>query len=191
MIRVNTVVKIVTHAGSLSFRGAGGLRCRHEQKSTWEARWLKVMNRRPERRKADLWIALEHLIAPSARNTERSFSSRPGYCSPDVESTRYSERFHASGMIDEIVDVCQMGQDAETVSVLVVTGAGPPFRLAGMSRTCTRRKACFSRGPERHSPKLPQGNPENHPCFPETRRTGHCRGERSGHGRRLRSHLHV
>ena len=50
-------------------------------------------------------------------------------------------------MIDEIVDACQKVQDSESVSVLVVTGAGPSFSAGGNVKDMYRKEGMFSGDP--------------------------------------------
>ncbi|MGC8659347.1 MAG: crotonase/enoyl-CoA hydratase family protein [Desulfomonilaceae bacterium] len=50
-------------------------------------------------------------------------------------------------MIDEIVDACQRVQDSESISVLVVTGAGPSFSAGGNVKDMYRKEGMFSGDP--------------------------------------------
>lgn len=61
---------------------------------------------------------------------------------PDIRNA-----FTHQEMIDEIVDVCQKVQDAETVSVLVVTGAGSSFSAGGNVKDMYRKEGMFSGDP--------------------------------------------
>ena len=50
-------------------------------------------------------------------------------------------------MIDEIVDACQKVQDAESISVLVVTGSGPSFSSGGNVKDMYNKEGMFSGDP--------------------------------------------
>jgi enoyl-CoA hydratase/carnithine racemase len=50
-------------------------------------------------------------------------------------------------MIEEIVDACQKVQDAESVSVLVVTGAGSAFSAGGNIKDMYKKEGMFSGDP--------------------------------------------
>ncbi|MBI5251005.1 MAG: crotonase/enoyl-CoA hydratase family protein [Desulfomonile tiedjei] len=61
---------------------------------------------------------------------------------PDIRNA-----FTHQEMIDEIVDVCQMVQDLESVSVLVVTGAGSAFSAGGNVKDMYKKEGMFSGDP--------------------------------------------
>jgi enoyl-CoA hydratase/carnithine racemase len=61
---------------------------------------------------------------------------------PDIRNA-----FTHQEMIDEIVDACQKVQDAETVSVLVVTGAGSSFSAGGNVKDMYKKEGMFSGDP--------------------------------------------
>ncbi|MHB8202899.1 MAG: crotonase/enoyl-CoA hydratase family protein [Desulfomonilaceae bacterium] len=61
---------------------------------------------------------------------------------PDIRNA-----FTHQEMIDEIVDACQRVQDAESVSVLVVTGAGPSFSAGGNVKDMYKKEGMFSGDP--------------------------------------------
>ena len=61
---------------------------------------------------------------------------------PDIRNA-----FTHQEMIDEIVDACQRVQDAESVSVLVVTGAGSAFSAGGNVKDMYKREGMFSGDP--------------------------------------------
>jgi 2-(1,2-epoxy-1,2-dihydrophenyl)acetyl-CoA isomerase len=61
---------------------------------------------------------------------------------PDIRNA-----FTHQEMIDEIVDACQRVQDAESVSVLVVTGAGSAFSAGGNVKDMYRKEGMFSGDP--------------------------------------------
>lgn len=61
---------------------------------------------------------------------------------PDIRNA-----FSHQEMIDEIVDACQRIQDAESVSVLVVTGAGPAFSAGGNVKEMYKKEGMFSGDP--------------------------------------------
>lgn len=61
---------------------------------------------------------------------------------PDIRNA-----FTHQEMIDEIVDACQRVQDAETVSVLVVTGAGSSFSSGGNVKDMYKKEGMFSGDP--------------------------------------------
>jgi enoyl-CoA hydratase/carnithine racemase len=58
---------------------------------------------------------------------------------PDIRNA-----FTHQEMIDEIVDACQRVQDAESVSVLVVTGAGSAFSAGGNVKDMYKKEGMFS-----------------------------------------------
>lgn len=57
---------------------------------------------------------------------------------PDIRNA-----FTHQEMIDEIVDACQRVQDAESVSVLVVTGAGSAFSAGGNVKDMYKKEGMF------------------------------------------------
>ncbi len=61
---------------------------------------------------------------------------------PDIRNA-----FTHQEMIDEIVDACQRVQDAESVSVLVVTGAGSAFSAGGNVKDMYKKEGMFSGDP--------------------------------------------
>jgi len=61
---------------------------------------------------------------------------------PDIRNT-----FTHQEMIDEIVDACQRVQDAESVSVLVVTGAGSAFSAGGNVKDMLKKEGMFAGDP--------------------------------------------
>jgi enoyl-CoA hydratase/carnithine racemase len=61
---------------------------------------------------------------------------------PDIRNA-----FTHQEMIDEIVDACQRVQDSETVSVLVVTGAGSAFSAGGNVKDMYKKEGMFSGDP--------------------------------------------
>jgi enoyl-CoA hydratase/carnithine racemase len=61
---------------------------------------------------------------------------------PDIRNA-----FTHQEMIDDIVDACQRVQDAESVSVLVVTGAGSAFSAGGNVKDMYNREGMFSGDP--------------------------------------------
>lgn len=61
---------------------------------------------------------------------------------PDIRNA-----FTHQEMIDEIVDGCQRVQDAESVSVLVVTGAGSAFSAGGNVKDMYKKEGMFSGDP--------------------------------------------
>jgi 2-(1,2-epoxy-1,2-dihydrophenyl)acetyl-CoA isomerase len=61
---------------------------------------------------------------------------------PDIRNA-----FTHQEMIDEIVDACQKVQDAESVSVLVVTGAGSAFSAGGNVKDMYKKEGMFSGDP--------------------------------------------
>ncbi len=61
---------------------------------------------------------------------------------PDIRNA-----FTHQEMIDEIVDACQRVQDAESVSVLVVTGAGAAFSAGGNVKDMYKKEGMFSGDP--------------------------------------------
>ncbi|MGO9569799.1 MAG: crotonase/enoyl-CoA hydratase family protein [Desulfomonilaceae bacterium] len=61
---------------------------------------------------------------------------------PDIRNA-----FTHQDMIDEIVDACQRVQDAESVSVLVVTGAGSAFSAGGNVKDMYKKEGMFSGDP--------------------------------------------
>ncbi len=61
---------------------------------------------------------------------------------PDIRNA-----FTRQEMIDEIVGVCQRVQDAEDVSVLVVTGAGSAFSAGGNVKDMYKKEGMFSGDP--------------------------------------------
>jgi enoyl-CoA hydratase/carnithine racemase len=61
---------------------------------------------------------------------------------PDIRNA-----FTHQEMIDEIVDACQKVQDTETVSVLVVTGAGSAFSAGGNVKDMYKKEGMFSGDP--------------------------------------------
>ena len=61
---------------------------------------------------------------------------------PDIRNA-----FTHQEMIDEIVDVCQKVQDADSVSVLVVTGAGSSFSAGGNVKDMYKKEGMFSGDP--------------------------------------------
>jgi enoyl-CoA hydratase/carnithine racemase len=61
---------------------------------------------------------------------------------PDIRNA-----FTHQEMIDEIVDACQRVQDAESVSVLVVTGAGSSFSAGGNVKDMYKKEGMFSGDP--------------------------------------------
>jgi enoyl-CoA hydratase/carnithine racemase len=61
---------------------------------------------------------------------------------PDIRNT-----FTHQEMIDEIVDVCQRVQDSESVSVLVVTGAGSAFSAGGNVKDMLKKEGMFAGDP--------------------------------------------
>jgi enoyl-CoA hydratase/carnithine racemase len=62
---------------------------------------------------------------------------------PDIRNV-----FTHQEMIDEIVDVCQRVQDAESVSVLLVTGAGSSFSAGGNVKDMYKKEGMFSGDPD-------------------------------------------
>ncbi len=61
---------------------------------------------------------------------------------PDIRNA-----FTHQEMIDEIVDACQRVQDAESVSVLVVTGNGSAFSAGGNVKDMYKKEGMFSGDP--------------------------------------------
>ena len=61
---------------------------------------------------------------------------------PDIRNT-----FTHQEMISEIVDACQRVQDTESVSVLVVTGAGSAFSAGGNIKDMYKKEGMFSGDP--------------------------------------------
>jgi enoyl-CoA hydratase/carnithine racemase len=61
---------------------------------------------------------------------------------PDIRNA-----FTHQEMIDEIVDACQKVQDSESVSVLVVTGAGSAFSAGGNVKDMYKKEGMFSGDP--------------------------------------------
>ena len=61
---------------------------------------------------------------------------------PDIRNA-----FTHQEMINEIVDACQKVQDAESVSVLVVTGAGSAFSAGGNVKDMYKKEGMFSGDP--------------------------------------------
>ena len=61
---------------------------------------------------------------------------------PDIRNA-----FTHQEMIDEIVDACQRVQDTESVSVLVVTGAGSAFSAGGNIKDMYKKEGMFSGDP--------------------------------------------
>jgi enoyl-CoA hydratase/carnithine racemase len=61
---------------------------------------------------------------------------------PDIRNS-----FTHREMIDEIVDACQKVQDSESVSVLVVTGAGSSFSAGGNVKDMFKKEGMFSGDP--------------------------------------------
>ncbi|MEW6352583.1 MAG: crotonase/enoyl-CoA hydratase family protein [Thermodesulfobacteriota bacterium] len=61
---------------------------------------------------------------------------------PDIRNA-----FTHQEMIEEIVDACQRVQDSETVSVLVVTGAGSAFSAGGNVKDMYKKEGMFSGDP--------------------------------------------
>jgi enoyl-CoA hydratase/carnithine racemase len=61
---------------------------------------------------------------------------------PDIRNA-----FTHQEMIDEIVDACQKVQDAESVSVLVVTGNGSAFSAGGNVKDMYKKEGMFSGDP--------------------------------------------
>jgi enoyl-CoA hydratase/carnithine racemase len=61
---------------------------------------------------------------------------------PDIRNA-----FTHQEMIDEIVHACQMVQDSESVSVLVVTGAGTSFSAGGNVKDMYKKAGMFSGDP--------------------------------------------
>jgi enoyl-CoA hydratase/carnithine racemase len=61
---------------------------------------------------------------------------------PDTRNT-----FTHREMIDEIVDACKRVQDAESVSVLVVTGAGSAFSAGGNVKDMLKKEGMFAGDP--------------------------------------------
>ena len=61
---------------------------------------------------------------------------------PDTRNT-----FTHREMIDEIVDACKRVQDSESVSVLVVTGAGSAFSSGGNVKDMLRKEGMFAGDP--------------------------------------------
>ena len=61
---------------------------------------------------------------------------------PDIRNA-----FTHQEMIDEIVDACQRVQDTESVSVLVVTGAGSAFSAGGNVKDMIKKEGMFAGDP--------------------------------------------
>ncbi len=61
---------------------------------------------------------------------------------PDIRNS-----FTHQEMIDEIVDACQKVQDSDSVSVLVVTGAGSSFSAGGNVKDMFKKEGMFSGDP--------------------------------------------
>ncbi len=61
---------------------------------------------------------------------------------PDIRNT-----FTHQEMIDEIVDACQRVQDSDSVSVLVVTGAGTAFSAGGNVKDMLKKAGMFAGDP--------------------------------------------
>lgn len=61
---------------------------------------------------------------------------------PDIRNA-----FTHQEMIEEIVDACQRIQDSETISVLVVTGAGSAFSAGGNVKDMYKKEGMFSGDP--------------------------------------------
>jgi enoyl-CoA hydratase/carnithine racemase len=61
---------------------------------------------------------------------------------PDIRNA-----FTHQEMIEEIVDACQKVQDSESISVLVVTGAGSAFSAGGNVKDMHRKEGMFSGDP--------------------------------------------
>ena len=61
---------------------------------------------------------------------------------PDIRNA-----FTHQEMIDEIVDVCQMVQDTDSVSVMIVTGAGSSFSAGGNVKDMYKKEGMFSGDP--------------------------------------------
>ena len=61
---------------------------------------------------------------------------------PDIRNA-----FTHQEMIDEIVDVCQTVQDTDSVSVMIVTGAGSSFSAGGNVKDMYKKEGMFSGDP--------------------------------------------